>query len=70
MRGASLPSSIAAADWPRDMTEYAMAKAAGEVLCSDLHRFWPGIHIIGVRLLPTVTDQTPTMLSTETARSI
>jgi len=64
------PSSIAVADRPRDMTEYAMAKAAGEVLCTDLHRFWPGIHIISVRLPRLLTDQTATMFPTETASTV
>lgn len=52
------------------MTEYAMAKAAGEVLCTDLHRFWPGIHIISVRLPRLLTDQTATMFPTATASTV
>ena len=52
------------------MTEYAMAKAAGEVLCGDLNRFWPGMHITSARLPRLFTDQTVTMAPTETASSV
>lgn len=64
------PSSIAVADRPRDMTEYAMAKAAGEVLCSDLNRFWSAIRITSERLPRVLTDQTATMFPTETASTV
>jgi hypothetical protein len=61
------PSSVAVADGrPHDMTEYAMAKAAGEVLCSELNRS-PGAMRVIVRRLPRLlTDQTATVLPVET----
>jgi hypothetical protein len=52
------------------MTEYAMAKAAGEVLCSDLNRFWPGIQIASQRLPRVLTDQTATMFPAESASTV
>ena len=64
------PSSVFVAARPRDMTEYAMAKAAGEVLCSDLNQFWSGTHIMSVRLPRLFTDQTATVVPTAIANSV
>jgi len=63
------PSSSAVEERPRDMTEYAMAKAAGELLCDDLNRFTPGAgaHILSCRLPRILTDQTVTMMPVETS---
>jgi NAD(P)-dependent dehydrogenase (short-subunit alcohol dehydrogenase family) len=59
------PSSTAIVERPLGMTEYAMAKAAAEVLCDDLNQSWPGMHITSVRLPRLLTDQTATMVPTE-----
>jgi acyl dehydratase/NAD(P)-dependent dehydrogenase (short-subunit alcohol dehydrogenase family) len=64
------PSSVAVQERPRNMTEYAMAKAAGELLCADLNRFWPTMHITMVRLPRLLTDQTSTVASVENANSV
>lgn len=64
------PSSVAVEDRPRNMTEYAMAKAAAEVLCADLNRSWPTLHITISRLPRLLTDQTSTIASTENANSV
>jgi acyl dehydratase/NAD(P)-dependent dehydrogenase (short-subunit alcohol dehydrogenase family) len=64
------PSSIAVTDRPREMTEYAMAKAAAEVLCADLNRSWPGMHILSVRLPRILTDQTATVVPVESANAL
>jgi hypothetical protein len=40
------------------MTEYVMAKLAGEVLCADLTRRDRGLKILVRRLPPLLTDQT------------
>lgn len=56
------PSSVAVVERPRDMTEYSMAKAAAEILCSDLNRSWPGLHVTTVRLPRLLTDQTTTVV--------
>lgn len=61
------PSSIFVEKRPRQMTEYAMAKAAGEVLCEELMRSFPGLSIIAPRLPRTLTDQTATVPPVETA---
>ncbi|CAN5249080.1 hypothetical protein BH09PSE2_BH09PSE2_02150 [soil metagenome] len=52
------PSSTAVADRPRGMTEYAMAKAAGELLCEDLDRWADGVSVVIRRLPRLLTDQT------------
>ncbi len=52
------PSSVAVAERPRDMTEYAMAKAAGELLCEDLDRWADGAKVVVRRLPRLLTDQT------------
>lgn len=52
------PSSVAVIDRPADMTEYAMAKAAGEVLCEDINRYMQGVRVVVSRLPRLPTDQT------------
>jgi NAD(P)-dependent dehydrogenase (short-subunit alcohol dehydrogenase family) len=64
------PSSTAVEERPREMTEYAMAKAAAEVLCADLNRSWPGTHILSVRLPRILTDQTATVVPVESANGL
>jgi acyl dehydratase len=59
------PSSTAIEERPRDMTEYAMAKAAGEALCADMKRFAPDIHVVVKRLPRLLTDQTATVMPVE-----
>lgn len=61
------PSSVAVSERPRDMTEYAMAKAAGEILCCDLNQSWPGMQITQVRLPRLLTDQTATLIPAKAA---
>jgi hypothetical protein len=55
------PSSIAVTQRPRGMTEYAMAKAAGEILCADLARTFPSLTITVSRLQRVATGQTATV---------
>jgi hypothetical protein len=52
------PSSIAVENRPKGMTEYAMAKAAGEILAADLHELFPGYRSYQLRLPRLLTDQT------------
>ena len=59
---AFFPSSIAVADRPRDFTEYAMAKAAAEVMCADINRFSRGFKVLVKRLPRLLTDQTATVM--------
>ncbi|HEY0682987.1 MAG TPA: SDR family NAD(P)-dependent oxidoreductase [Steroidobacter sp.] len=55
---------------PANMTEYAMAKAAGEVLCADLSRFIPGVRVLTRRLPQMLTDQTSSVLKLQSSDSI
>ncbi len=52
------PSSTYVTARPKGLGEYAMAKAAGEVLCMELARTWPNLSISAPRLPRMFTDQT------------
>jgi NAD(P)-dependent dehydrogenase (short-subunit alcohol dehydrogenase family) len=62
-----VPSSVAVAERPRGMTEYAMSKAAAEVLAHDLDRALRGIEIVAERLPRLETDQTATIVKVAAA---
>ena len=65
------PSSIAVDSRPQGMTEYAMAKAAGEVLISDLNASSSKIQVVSLRLPRMGSDQTNTVaVGAEEADSI
>jgi hypothetical protein len=53
------PSSTYVAERPAGLAEYAMAKAAGEVLCADMAANIPGFRAHMLRLPPLPTDQNP-----------
>jgi NADP-dependent 3-hydroxy acid dehydrogenase YdfG len=55
------PSSIFVTERPKRMTEYAMAKAAGEILCADLAKAHRNLKISMPRLPRILTDQTATV---------
>jgi len=55
------PSTVYVERRPKGMTEYAMAKAAGEILCAELMRHHRGLTIATPRLPRTLTDQTATV---------
>ncbi|HEX4610386.1 MAG TPA: hypothetical protein VH092_19505 [Urbifossiella sp.] len=55
------PSSVYVADRPKQLAEYAMAKAAGEILCAELARAHRGLKISTPRLPRVLTDQTATV---------
>lgn len=52
------PSSQFVIDRPAGMTEYAMSKAAAEVLCADMGKLLPGAIVTAHRLPRVLTDQT------------
>jgi NAD(P)-dependent dehydrogenase (short-subunit alcohol dehydrogenase family) len=56
------PSSVFVESNPPDMTEYCMAKMAGETLCTNMNRASGRVHIIVSRLPRLLTDQTATVL--------
>lgn len=59
------PSTIAIEARPRGMTEYTMAKAAGEILCADINRYSRAIDIVMDRLPRLATDLTATHMQIE-----
>jgi acyl dehydratase/NAD(P)-dependent dehydrogenase (short-subunit alcohol dehydrogenase family) len=52
------PSTIYVENRPKGLTEYGMAKAAGEELVKDLPKLLPGIRVVSERLPRLATDQT------------
>jgi len=61
------PSSIAVEKRPAGLTEYSMAKMAGEVLCADMMEHVPGLRVLISRLPRVLTDQTNTVAQVENA---
>ena len=64
------PSSVAVEEHSAEMTEYAMAKVAGEVLCANLARFNKGLRLVVERLPRMLTDLTATVFPVETAEPL
>jgi NAD(P)-dependent dehydrogenase (short-subunit alcohol dehydrogenase family) len=56
------PSSVAIEELPKDMVEYAAAKAAGENICRSLMKRHRGLRISMPRLPRLPTDQTASLL--------
>lgn len=52
------PSTAAIDARSADMTEYAMSKAAAEILCADLETHLPRVRVVARRLPGLLTDQT------------
>jgi NAD(P)-dependent dehydrogenase (short-subunit alcohol dehydrogenase family) len=61
------PSSIAVSERPRGMTEYSMAKAAGEELCADMNVSLAPLRVTTVRLPRLLTDQTASITAAKAA---
>jgi hypothetical protein len=59
------PSSVLVAERPQGMGEYAMAKAAGELLCAEMNASQAPLHVTVSRLPRLLTDQTATIVPTE-----
>ncbi len=55
------PSTVYVEARPKGLGDYAMVKAAGEVLCAELSRVWPRLRIEAPRLPRILTDQTATV---------
>ena len=64
------PSSVAVSERPPGMTEYAMAKAAGEALCADMNVALAPLHVTVIRLPRLSTDQTASIIPVETASAL
>jgi acyl dehydratase/NADP-dependent 3-hydroxy acid dehydrogenase YdfG len=56
------PSSVAVAERPKELVEYAMAKAAGEILCQEMPRLFRGMSVHVERLPRLLTDQTASVV--------
>ena len=59
------PSSVSIDQRPEGMTEYTMAKAAGEALCADMNVSFAPMHVTQTRLPRLPTDQTATVAEVE-----
>ena len=59
------PSSVYVEERPRGMIEYAMAKAAGETLCSEMNLAWAPLRVAVGRLPRLPTDQTASVMETK-----
>jgi hypothetical protein len=59
------PSSVYVEQRPRGMIEYAMAKAAGETLCSEMNLAWAPLRVAYGRLPRLPTDQTASVIETK-----
>lgn len=55
------PSTVALEKPMRELTEYSLAKQAGELLCAHLTSFTPALDIVVKRLPRILTDQTATL---------
>ena len=64
------PSSVYIDSRPRDFAEYAMAKAAAEVLIADMNRVFKKVSVLSSRLPRLSTDQTSTLLGVATESNI
>lgn len=64
------PSTVFVEERPKGMTEYAMAKAAGESLCADINEALAPTHVTVTRLPRLLTDQTATVTAVETASPV
>jgi NAD(P)-dependent dehydrogenase (short-subunit alcohol dehydrogenase family) len=65
-----LPSTAFVTERPKGMTEYAMAKAAAELLADDLNRTLRHVRIVHTRLPRLATDQTASITPLTTADSV
>ena len=65
-----LPSTVFITERPKGMTEYAMAKAAAEVLADDLNGSLANVKIIHTRLPRLATDQTSSILKLSVASNV
>ena len=64
------PSTIAVENRGNDLTEYAMAKAAAEILIADINKTFKKVSIYSTRLPRLSTDQTSSLFKVETESNI
>lgn len=56
------PSTVFVDSCPEGMAEYAMVKAAGEVMCNDMRHICAGVEVLVRRLPRMLTDQTASIV--------
>jgi len=64
------PSSASIGERPKGMTEYTMAKVAGEILSADINESLYPLHVTVSRLPRLPTDQTASITAAETANPL
>lgn len=64
------PSSVSVSERPAGMTEYTMAKAAGEILCADINEQLAPTRVVMTRLPRLATDQTASVTAVETESAV
>jgi hypothetical protein len=65
-----LPSTVAIDERPKGLTEYAMAKAAAEILARDINRSFSHVTVTSTRLPRLDTDQTSTIMKVPSESNI
>ena len=65
-----VPSSVFIAQRPDGLVEYAMAKAAAEVMIEDINRSFKKVSIVATRLPKLTTDQTSSVLKASTGDNL
>ena len=68
--GIYVPSTVFIAERPDGLVEYAMAKAAAEVLIEDINRSFKRVSILSTRLPRLSTDQTSSVLKLSTGDNL
>lgn len=64
------PSTVYVEEVPAGLVEYAMAKAASEVMAKDLARRLPGVRMVCTRLPRLPTDQTSGLMQSKAANPV
>lgn len=64
------PSSVAVSERPKGLTEYAMAKAAAELLIADINASFEHVSVKTARLPRMATDQTASLLPVDAASNL
>ena len=65
-----LPSTVFIEDRPKGMAEYAMAKAAAEVLAQEINRSFRKVSVVSTRLPRLSTDQTSSIVKVITGSNV
>ena len=65
-----VPSSVFITERPDGLVEYAMAKAAAEVMIEDINRRFRKVSVVATRLPKLSTDQTSSVLKTSTGDNL